>query len=163
MLKILVDALGWQVDNLGWHLSKMFQMAFLWLRWLGLCSLLSPTLSCSILYYRMTGSHSFHSSCYISLTALGGTVLALWRSSPRFLLSNSLTGSRTRTPWYGFSSGCPEEGAIEPITERRNWQLAYICVRLGLSLQLQNSIIHWLLFKDVTRRFSCLLFASWLW
>lgn len=46
-------------------------------------------------------------------TAVGGTVLALCVSRLLFLLSSSLTGSLTLTPWYGLGLARADDGARE--------------------------------------------------
>lgn len=53
------------------------------------------------------------------LTTVGGAVLALWSSRLLFLLSSSLTGSLTRTPWYGLGLVSADGGAREAGSRQR--------------------------------------------
>lgn len=50
---------------------------------------------------------------HVVLTAVGGTVLVLSVSWLLFLLSSSLTGSLTLTPWYGLGLARADDGARE--------------------------------------------------
>lgn len=52
-------------------------------------------------------------TCHAVLTAVGGTVLVLFVSWLLFLLSSSLTGSLTLTPWYGLGLARADDGARE--------------------------------------------------
>lgn len=49
--------------------------------------------------------------CLGGLTAVGGAALVLCGSRLLFLLSSSLTGSLTRTPWYGLDLARADGGA----------------------------------------------------
>lgn len=51
--------------------------------------------------------------CYTVLTAAGGAVLVLCGSRLLFLRSSSLTGSLTRTPWYGLDRASADGEAKE--------------------------------------------------
>lgn len=57
--------------------------------------------------------------CYGVLTAVGGAVLVLCGSRLLFLLSSSLTGSLTRTPWYGLDLASADGGAREARNRER--------------------------------------------
>lgn len=70
--------------------------------------------------------------CHAVLTTGGGAVLVLCISRLLFLLSSSLTGSLTRTPWYGLGLASADDGARERNWERRSEREVCTCyVALG--------------------------------
>lgn len=58
-------------------------------------------------------------TCHAVLTPGGGAVLVLCSSRLLFLLSSSLTGSLTRTPWYGLGLASADGGAREARNNER--------------------------------------------
>lgn len=62
------------------------------------------------------------------LTTAGGAVFVLCTSRLLFLLSSSLTGSRTRTPWYGLGLARAGGGATEPRHGERGGRLIDLAI-----------------------------------
>ena len=64
-------------------------------------------------------------TCGGVLTAGGGTVLVLCGSRLLFLLRSSLTGSLTRTPWYGLDLASDDDGARDTQRNRDEERVEY--------------------------------------
>lgn len=89
-------------------------------------------------------------TCHGVLTTGGGAVLVLCSSRLLFLLSSSLTGSLTRTPWYGLGLVSADCGAREAEIKRERCEFPLRCTEVVSVMEIKSSQCQWLELCKVT-------------